>query len=198
MIMNPDKPSSPAFAERDDAQLVELARSGDECAFEALYRKHVAHVYGLCLRLAGNVAEAQDHTQETFVRAWQRLRQFRGDSALATWLHRIAVNEALGCKRKEARARRHLASVQGTAAGESVDAGVIGELERAIARLPARARSVFVLHHIYGYTHAEVADMLNIAVGTCKAQVHRAQKLLAQTQTIAPPPGASMGPDTGG
>lgn len=179
--MNAEKQAAPAtaLAPGDEAQLVALARDGDKNAFEALYRAHVARVYGLCLRLAGNPAQAQDHTQDTFVRAWQRLREFRGECALATWLHRIAVNEAIGGKRKDARAERHLAAVEGRSASVSVDAGVLGELERAIARLPERARSVFVLHKIYGYTHREVAAMLNIAVGTCKAQVHRAQKLLA-------------------
>jgi RNA polymerase sigma-70 factor (ECF subfamily) len=190
--------SAPAGAEQDEAALVESARGGDKQAFEALYRKHAGRVYGLCLRLAGCAAEAQDDTQETFVRAWQRLGEFRGDSALTTWLHRIALNEVIGRKRKESRARRHLASVAAAAERRSADAGVLGELERAIMRLPERARRVFVLHKIYGYTHQEVADMLNIAVGTCKAQVHRAHKLLADSLREAPIGADSVtGTDTG-
>jgi RNA polymerase sigma-70 factor (ECF subfamily) len=175
-----------------EPELIEHAQAGDLRAFESLYRLHAGRVYGLCLRLTRNEAEAQDCVQDTFISAWRQLSGFRGDSSLATWLHRIAVNRALDRKRRGERERRHLEIVSNEcreeAAGADSDAGELEELERAIRKLPARAREVLVLHKIYGYTHEQTAEMLDIAVGTSKAQVHRALKLLADAL-----PGVSLG-----
>ncbi len=163
----------------DEQTLVGRARSGDKQAFEALYRQHVPRVYGLCLRLTSNPADADDATQDTFIKAWERLDSFRGVSAFGTWLHRIAVNESLGRQRKKGRELQHLQLME---PGKSTTAGPDGqleELEQAIGRLPAGARNVFVLLAVYGYSHEEAAKMLDIAAGTSKAQLHRARKLLA-------------------
>jgi RNA polymerase sigma-70 factor (ECF subfamily) len=167
-----------------DSALIAAVIEGDLTSFETLYRRYSARVYGLCIRLARNAAEAQDCTQETFIRAWRHLGTFRGQSSLATWLHRIAVNEVLGRKRRATVEERHLQVIyaeSGQRADVPPDQGELEELEKAIGQLPERAREVFVLHRIYGYTHEETADMLKIAVGTCKSQLHRASRLLLET-----------------
>jgi RNA polymerase sigma-70 factor (ECF subfamily) len=166
--------------EPPDAVLIDAAARGDSAAFETLYRRYAGRVYGLCLRIAQNRADAQDGTQETFVRAWRQLATFRGESSFATWLHRIALNEVLGRKRRASTENRHLELVRREAPASQDGPGTLDELERAIGQLPERAREAFVLQKIYGYTHEEAADLLNIAVGTCKAQVHRASMLLIE------------------
>jgi len=162
----------------DETGLLCAARSGDVRAFEALYRMLAPSVYGLCLRLARNCAEAQDCTQETFVRAWQRLGDFRGDSRFGTWLHRIAVNEVLGRRRHDAVEHRHLSAVDPGKRYSLDDSATLRDLEQAIGRLPDRAREVFVLRAVYGYTHEEIAALLSVTVSTSKTQHHRARKLL--------------------
>jgi RNA polymerase sigma-70 factor (ECF subfamily) len=159
--------------------LLEQARSGDMRAFEGLYRAFSSRVYGLCLRLARNSAEAQDCTQETFVIAWQRLGEFRGESAIGTWLHRIAVNEVLGRRRRQATETRHLMAVGVQSHRAEGDSATLEDLERAIGKLPERARDVFVLRAVYGYTHEEIAGMLDVTVGTSKTHYFRARHLLA-------------------
>jgi RNA polymerase sigma-70 factor (ECF subfamily) len=163
----------------DEAGLVAAARGGDLQAFESLYRALSPTVYGLCLRIVRDPAEAQDCLQETFVRAWRRLAEFRGESRLATWLHRIAVNEALTRRRRAAMEQRHLSAVDAGKRYVTNDPATLQDVERAIAKLPERAREVFVLHAVYGYAHEEVASMLAVTVGTSKTQLHRARKLLA-------------------
>jgi RNA polymerase sigma-70 factor, ECF subfamily len=164
-------------------ETVRQAQQGDPIAFRALYEAHVGRVYALCLRIAGDVAEAEEHTQDVFVRAWQQLGSFRGESAFSTWLHRLAVNEVLQGRRSAGRrsARVHLAED----GGASVAAGIqqpapAGDLGRAIAALPPGARAVFVLHDVEGYRHDEIAQLTGIAEGTSKAQLHRARRLLRE------------------
>jgi RNA polymerase sigma-70 factor (ECF subfamily) len=165
-------------------ELVERACAGDEAAFEALYRGNVGRVYGLCLRMVGEQVAAEELTQDVFVRAWQKLSLFRGDSAFSTWLHRLAVNVVLQSlrtrKRREARVR---STDDVTALAGSTRPAQVGkrlDLERALDTLPDGARRVFVLHDIEGYKHAEIADMTGTAVGTSKAQLHRARRLLRE------------------
>ncbi len=162
--------------------LIRRAQRSDARAFEALYRVHVDKVYGLCLRMTGNVSEAEDCTQEAFIQAWNKLDRFRGDSAFSTWLHRIAVNAVLGRIRKSKREQDRIQAVADTRppALETGDTGELRDLAEAVDRLPEGARHVFVLHAVYGYSHDEAAAMLGIATGTSKAQLHRARKLLAQ------------------
>ncbi len=166
---------------RDDA--VRRAQDGDVAAFEQLYRAHVGSVLRLCWRLnGGRDDDAQALTQEVFVRAWERLSGFRGDAAFGTWLHRLAVNVVLGDRRSAQRRALREQKAAGVSVVEppqaQVDAGV--DLERAIAALPDRARTVFVLHAIEGYAHAEVAEIMRSSVGTTKAQLHRARALLKE------------------
>ncbi len=161
---------------------IRRAQRSDARAFEALYRLHVDKVYGLCLRMTGNVSEAEDCTQDAFIQAWDKLATFRGDSAFATWLHRIAVNTVLGRMRKSKREQDRIQVVADTrpAPLETGDSGELRDLAGAVNRLPEGARHVFVLHAVYGYSHDETAEMLGIATGTSKAQMHRARRLLVQ------------------
>lgn len=171
----------------DELSLVRDAQFGSQRAFEALYREHVGRIYALCLRLTGNVADADDSTQNTFVRAWQKLGSFRGRSAFGTWLYRIAINESLSRSKQSARPPPYLYVVDAaetSAAGREVQ---LDALEKAIIGLPDGARQVFVLMAIYGFGHTEVGRMLGIATGTSKAQYHRARKLLAKRLEYRPP-----------
>jgi len=166
----------------DEQGWVERAQQADTSAFEKLYGLHVDKVYGLCLRMTGNAAEAEDCTQEAFIQAWNKLSKFRGDSAFSTWIHRIAVNSVLGRMRKSRREQdRVLAVTDISPVPETVgDNGNFEDLQQAVDDLPAGARHVFVLHAVYGYSHDETGEMLGIATGTSKAQLHRAKRLLAQ------------------
>jgi len=166
----------------DEADWIARAQRSDAKAFEALYRLHVDRVYGLCLRMTGNVSEAEDCTQEAFIQAWNKLDLFRGDSAFGTWLHRIAVNSVLGRMRKFKREQDRIQVISEMAISRvsEADTGELQDLADAIDRLPAGARHVFVLHAVYGYSHEETGNMLDIAAGTSKAQLHRARRLLAQ------------------
>ncbi len=166
----------------DEADWIAKAKRSDAGAFERLYRMHIDKVYGLCLRMTGNVAEAEDCAQEAFIQAWTKLDKFRGDSAFSTWLHRIAVNAVLGRIRKSKREhdRIKIAFEQSSSPVSVADNGELRDLSEAVDRLPQGARHVFVLHAVYGYTHEETGAMLDIASGTSKAQLHRARRLLAQ------------------
>jgi RNA polymerase sigma-70 factor (ECF subfamily) len=172
----------------DERALVDSARRGAPAAFEALYRNHVGHVYGLCLRMTANPATAEDCTQEAFIQAWRSLPAFEGRAAFGTWLHRIAVNAVLaqGRRRRE-QVGADVPADEAAAALPDPSAsndGAMLDLEVAIARLPAGARQVLVLVGVYGHSHEEAAALLGIAVGTCKSQLHRARQLLgARLQT---------------
>ncbi|WP_394826354.1 RNA polymerase sigma factor [Pendulispora albinea] len=164
--------------------LVHAACAGDVGAFEQLYRTHVGRVHALCLRLVADAALAEQLTQDTFVRAWERLKSFRGESAFATWLRHVAVNVVLEERRATARRTRRIMptgddAVLGSASGARRD-DVGLDLERALAKLPEGPRTVFVLHDVEGYQHREIGDLLGIAEGTSKAHLHRARTLLKE------------------
>jgi RNA polymerase sigma-70 factor (ECF subfamily) len=174
-----------------DASLVTAARGGDMRAFERLYRTHSGKVMGLCLRMTRRRDVAEDCVQQTFIRAWRSLPAFEGRSSFGTWLHRIAVNEVLSYGRNHGTrsesnedAIENAISEPGEGAKE-LDAGEVMDLERALTTLPEGARHVVVLQAVYGYSHEECADMLGIAVGTCKAQLHRGRKLLRERMGLA-------------
>ncbi len=163
-----------------EGALVQRARAGDRRAFEGLYREHVGRVYGLCLRMTRDAQLAEDCTQDTFINAWRALGQFETRSSLATWLHRIAVNVSLA-KRRKSGAVEPLPEEEGVGAEWALETPVeVQEIECAIGELPDGARDALVLHALYGYSHGEAAQMLGIAEGTCKAQLHRARKLLRE------------------
>jgi RNA polymerase sigma-70 factor (ECF subfamily) len=175
---------TPPAAAEDSAELARRAQRGDVDAFERLYRAHAARVRALCVRLCADEQRAQESAQDAWVRAWERLSTWRGDSAFATWMHRLTVNVVLEAFRSE---RRRMARV--TLAGDedepdaavlARDAGTAIDLERAIARLPRGARTVFVLHDVEGYQHNEIAAMTGLAEGTLRAQLCRARRLLME------------------
>ena len=166
-----------------DRGLAQSAAGGEVAAFEALYRRHIGRVHGVIARLVGHQgARAEDLAQETFVRAWQALPGYRFESAFGTWLYRLAANTAL----MELRARRSRPQSDGDAGlddfGAPDSAGhataLSMDLERAVATLPPRARAVLVLFDIEGWKHEEIAESLGMAVGSSKAQLHRARALL--------------------
>jgi RNA polymerase sigma-70 factor (ECF subfamily) len=169
--------------------LVQSAQTGDEAAFAALYDAHAGRVYALCLRLSADPVVAGDLMQDVFVRLWERLGSYRGESAFATWLHRVAVNTVLEQGRAGRRRRLRVAisadfaglaeSVPDAPARE-VDTGLRLDLEAAVLRLPPGARAVFVLHDVEGHPHAEIATLLGIAEGTSKAHLFRARRLLRE------------------
>jgi RNA polymerase sigma-70 factor (ECF subfamily) len=178
-----DSPAAPA-ADVDRA-LARAAAGGDVAAVEALYRRHAPRVHGVVARLVGfDRSRAEDLAQETFVKAWQALPAYRFESAFSTWLHRLAVNTAL----MDLRARRSRVQGDGDEALEYVgmpDSAGHGtaltmDLERAVATLPPRARAVLVLYDVEGWKHEEIADALGMAIGSSKAQLHRARSLLRE------------------
>ncbi len=159
------------------------ARAGDLQAFEQLYRGLVGRVYAMCLRMTADPARAQDQTQETFVRAWRALGTYRGETGFSAWVRRIAINVVLGDRRTQSR-RIQERPLDGPRAVEypthAAAPGSEIDLERAVSRLPPRAREVFVLHDVEGYRHDEIGVLLDVSSGTSKSQLHRARKLLRE------------------
>jgi len=170
----------------DESGLVASAVRGDCSAFEQLYRRHRDRIYGLLWRLCGgDAALAEDLLQEAFIRAWQKLDSFRGDSQFGTWLHKLSANVALSDRRSRIRRMSRETELSETAergatGDRDVYAGQRMDLEKAIARLPERARTVLVLYDIEGYSHAEVAEISGMAEGSSKAQLHRARNLVRE------------------
>ncbi len=167
---------------------VARAQAGEVNAFEELYRLHVRRVYALCLRMSGDRREAEELTQDAFVRAWEKIESFRGSSAFSSWLHRLTVNVVLACWRAKGRHRERvvsIADVPGTLDPQHQPRPRLAlDLERAIAGLPAGARTVFVLHDVEGYRHRDIAEMTGLAVGTSKTQLHRARRLLRKALVV--------------
>src|SRR5437773_11678975 len=161
---------------------VALAAGGDASAFGRLYRTDVAKMHSLTRRMLGG-HEADEVTQDIFVRTWQKRGQFRGESAFSTWLHRLAVNVVIERRRSFAIQRERtsddpLALDLLTVAPARADLRV--DFESAIEQLPPGAREIFVLHDVEGYKHREIAALLDIATGTSKRQLHRARMLMRQ------------------
>ena len=165
---------------------VARAAAGDRRAFERLYRAHADRIFSLCVRMSGDRMAAEELTQDVFVRAWEKLALFRGDSAFATWLHRLAVNVILNARKGDGRRRSRI--------DESVDdletlprspdhVGERMDLQAAIAGLPPGARRVFVLHDVQGFKHEDIAELLGMTSGGSKAQLHRARMLLREALT---------------
>ena len=172
-----------------ETRWVEKARAGDRLAFEQLYRSHCDRIFALCWRMCGgDRALAEDMVQEAFVRAWNKLDLFRGESKFGTWLHRLAVNVVLSDRRirvkRVQREQEMNENVERVLVGQKdVVAGLRKDLEAAISGLPERARTVLILYDIEGYQHAEIAEMTGMAVGSSKAQLHRARKLVREVLT---------------
>jgi RNA polymerase sigma factor (sigma-70 family) len=164
-----------------DLALTRAAAAGDEEAFNEIYDTHADALYMLCLRLVGgDAASARDLTQDVFIQVWKKLHTYRGESALRTWLHRVAINVVRTQQRLKGPT---LAEVEAAETGRSAhqpDTATRLDLERALAALPPGARAVIVLHDVEGYKYHEVAEMLDVDIGTVKAQIHRGRKLLRE------------------
>lgn len=165
----------------NEVELIEQARNGDESAFRRLYDDHVDRVFRLCFRMAGQEDLARDFTQEAFIRAYEKLGQFRGDAAFGTWLHSIATSVSLNGLRKLKRQGREQPMETASFVpenGRPPDPYVRERLHRAVNGLPEIYRSVFVLYDVEGFSHQEIAEMLDVAEGTSKARLSRARSRL--------------------
>jgi RNA polymerase sigma-70 factor (ECF subfamily) len=159
---------------------VARAAAGDVSAFEHLYQTHLPRIHSLVRRMSGG-RDADELTQDVFVRVWQKLGSFRGDSAFSTWLHRLAVNVVIERFRQETTRRQRLHD--GEAIFETLSAPMRSrdfsmDFEAALESLPDGAREIFVLHDVEGYKHHEIGTLLEISSGTSKAQLHRARMML--------------------
>jgi RNA polymerase sigma-70 factor, ECF subfamily len=181
-----------------DADVLARAQGGDHYAFAQLYSSHKRRIYSLCLRMVGNVAEAEDLTQEAFLQLHRKIATFRGDSAFSTWLHRLAINVVLMHLRKKGLSVISLDEAMEPTPEEgpgrsfgAPDLALTGSidrlaLERAISDLPAGYRLIFVLHDIEGYEHNEIATMLDCSIGNSKSQLHKARlKLRDAMRTVS-------------
>jgi len=170
-----------------DAELEWIARAkqGDQQAFHCLYENYHRRIYSLCWRMLADKESAEDVCQEVFVQLWQKINDFRGESKFSTWLHSVATNIVLGHLRKHKNWLQRVFSIEDhTVKDISVEMEELPELDKHIMRLPERARLVFVLFAVEGYRHEEIANMLGMAVGSSKAQYHRAKGLLQQWVTL--------------
>jgi RNA polymerase sigma-70 factor, ECF subfamily len=174
-----------------DLELARAAASGDAVAFEQLYQQHHRRVYSICLRMLGDVSQAEDLTQEVFLQVYKKISSFRGDSAFTTWLHRLTVNQVLmhfrkrGVKLEHTTEEGDFTEVVDTPLQSTRRISMIERLalDRAIAQLPPGYRTVFVLHDVEGYEHEEISKMLDVSIGTSKSQLHKARMRLRELLT---------------
>lgn len=184
LLTGPFPSKDPGQVKQADLALVERYRAGDAAAFEELYKRHAGRLFNLTLRMAGSVAVAEELLQEVFLQVHRKLHAFKGESALGTWLYRLAMNHCLDYLRgRDAGMTRLTSSLDDEDVAEpstSVPIGPVAriDLERAIAQLSPGCRAAFLLHDVEGFEHREVADILGIAEGTSKSQVHKARMKL--------------------
>src|SRR5579871_5817626 len=186
-VQDPPATSSPATPPSAEADALTRAQAGDHQAFAQLYALHKRRIYSLCLRMVGNIAEAEDLTQEAFLQLHRKIATFRGDSAFSTWLHRLAINVVLMQLRKKGLSLISLDEAmeptpeegpgRSFGAPDLTLAGAIDRLalERAVADLPAGYRLIFILHDVEGFEHNEIASMLDCSIGNSKSQLHKAR-----------------------
>jgi RNA polymerase sigma-70 factor (ECF subfamily) len=197
-VQDPPPASAPPAPLSPDADALQRAQAGDHYAFAQLYALHKRRIYSLCLRMVGNVAEAEDLTQEAFLQLHRKIATFRGDSAFSTWLHRLAINVVLMHLRKKGLSLISLDEAMEPTPEEgpgrsfgAPDLSLAGSidrlaLERAISDLPAGYRLIFVLHDIEGYEHNEIAAMLDCSIGNSKSQLHKARLKLRDAMRTFP------------
>ena len=180
------QPSAPA----GDSTDVALAAAGDRRAFERLYNAHVNRVFTLCTRMCGSRVRGEELTQDVFVRAWEKLPQFRGDAQFSTWIHRVAVNIVLTDRKNEARNRKRMVEDEPERGDTPLQKASVTpgygdrmDITAALEGLPPGAKQIFILHDIEGYKHEEIAEMCGITAGGSKAQLHRARLLLREALT---------------
>lgn len=179
-----ESPNAIAQALEDERVIISRAQQGDQQAFYQLYQQYHRKVYAICWRMLADKDSAEDVCQEVFVQLWQKIANFRGESKFSTWLHSVTNNIVLGHLRKHKNWLQRIFSIEDQTMAdilvEMPDSVELTELDKHIARLPERARLVFVLFAVEGYRHEEIANMLDMAVGTSKAQYHRARNLLME------------------
>jgi RNA polymerase sigma-70 factor, ECF subfamily len=190
--------------EWNEPEAIKRAQSGDAAAFEYLYKSHSKRVYGICMRMLKNATDAGDLTQHVFLRLFRKIGGFRGEAKLSTWLHRVTVNAVLMHLRRKKPTEAYIEGWDETTgtnghapihvdAGKSSMLGIIDRvnLVRAIRHLPAGCRRLFLLHHVMGYRHSEIARLVSCSIGCSKSQVHRARRrlqamLLGETRGLEP------------
>ena len=171
--------ASNAFVANEEQQLINSAKQGSQQAFHQLYEMHHRRIFALCWRMLSDKDIAEDVCQEVFVQVWQKLNNFHGNSKFSTWLHSVATNIVLGHLRKNKSWLQRVFSIEDQIVEEAgTEMEGLSELDKHIMKLPERARLVFVLFAVEGYRHEEIANMLSMAVGSSKAQYHRARTLL--------------------
>jgi RNA polymerase sigma-70 factor (ECF subfamily) len=189
-IMKEKVTEQPEF-EWNESEAIKRAQCGDAAAFEYLYKSHSKRVYGICMRMLKNAADAEDLTQHVFLRLFRKIGSFRGEARLSTWLHRVTVNAVLMHLRRKKPTEAYVEGWDETTgtngyapihvdAGKNSSLGVIDavKLVRAIRHLPASCRRFFLLHHVMGYRHSEIARLVGCSIACSKSQVHRACRRL--------------------
>ena len=163
-------------------ELIERAQEGDKQAFKAIYDEYLPKVYGLCYRLCGDKSQAEDATQEVFIQLWHKIGNFNGQSKFSTWLYSVTSNITISYIRKQKGWWQKMLNIDDSSYSEQKAESSMydTDLEKWINQLPERARWVFVLYAIEGYRHEQIAEMLDIAIGTSKAQLHRAKQLIEE------------------
>jgi len=173
-----------------EADAIRQAKDGDAVAFEHLYKAHCRRVYGLCLRMIKNPAEAEDLTQQAFLQLFRKIGTFRGESGFSTWLHRVTVNIVLMHLRRKKPTEilcedldRRASDDEGPREHASSDTSMLGAIERfnlmrAIRKLPSGYKQIFLMHDVIGYEHSEIAGLLGCSTGCSKSQLHKARKRL--------------------
>lgn len=187
--MTPAAPTTKKKTEAQDAELVSACRRGDRRAQYQLYSRHKDWVFNVAYRMANNQQDAEDITQKVFIRVFNKIDSFRGDSLFSSWLYRLTSNICINHFRSEKGRKERVSNELSKGENQSGAVFKSGEetfslrphLEKAIGSLPEGYRMVFVLHHIEGYSHKEIGDMLNINEGTSKSQLHKARKELQKT-----------------
>ena len=170
------------FAQKQEQEWIDAAKKGSRGAFNQIYQQHVGKVYALCLRMLSNQEQAEDVTQEVFVQVWLKLDNFRGDAKFSTWLHSVATNTVLTYLRKQKNWLQRVFSIEDSPQAEPTGNAIqeLSDLDKLILKLPEKARIVFVLFAVEGYRHEEIANMLDMAVGSSKSHYHRARNLLQE------------------
>jgi RNA polymerase sigma-70 factor (ECF subfamily) len=165
----------------DESQLILRSKNGDHSAFEKLYRENIGRVYALCLRMCGQKDLAEDLSQEAFIRAWQKLNSFRGDSAFSSWLFRLTSNVVVGHMRKHSKWQVDSLDEQQydqTPAAEKLPEHNRRDIEQALNVLSDTARIVLIMYEYLGYQHNEISEITGMAIGTSKTHLHRARASL--------------------
>ena len=177
-----NKDAQHKFATKSEWDLINAVQNGDKQAYNRLYQQYIGQVYGLCFRLTGEKMLAEDAAQEVFIQLWRKIGNFKGDSKFSTWLHTVTSNITISYIRKQKGWLQKMFNIEDSVAmnAEAEESSSSVDIESYVAKLPERARIVFVLHAIEGYRHEEIATMTNMAVGSSKAQFHRAKQLMKE------------------